>query len=99
MHEVTPHDSPELHPHQRRRRVSWRARGTIAALALAGGLAVLGWDWWSFREDLFERVRHIEQTHNIKIGYGSPGDWGPSFKREDATAPGVTMEPVELRNL
>src|SRR5688572_10422068 len=100
MQEVTPRGLPELHPHQRRRRVNWRVRGTIAAVFLIGGLAVLGWDWWSFRDHLLERVRQIEQAHDIKIGYGAPADfWVPPFKREDATAPGVTMEPVELRNV
>lgn len=100
MRAVTPGDSPELQLHRRRRRVNWRARMTTAATLLIAGLTMLGWQWWSDRESLREHVRRIEQAHGIKIGYGAPADfWTPPFKPEDATAPWVSMQQAELRNV
>lgn len=95
---MTSGDSLEPHPRQLGRRVDWRVRGVIAATFLIAGIVALTWPWHS--ESTLDRAHRIEQAHGIKIGYGAPADfWTPPFKPEDATAPGVTMQPAALENV
>jgi hypothetical protein len=85
---------------RRRGRVDWRVRSIIATTFLVAGLTVLGWQWWSDRDRVRAHVHRIEQAHGIKIGYGAPADfWTPPFKPENATAPWISMQQAELRNV
>lgn len=104
-------DSSELPPvRSPGRRVDWRVRGLIAAVFLIAGVVMLAWQWHSDRErdrvhqnvlqSVQDHAHRIEQAHGIRIGYGSPADfWTPPFKPEDATAPGVEMQPAAPENV
>jgi len=97
-------DSSELPLRRPGRRVDWRVRATIAAIFLIAGVAVLVWqqrnDREVVRQHVLELAHRVEQTHGIRIGYGSPADfWTPPFKAEDATAPGLERRPAELANV
>jgi hypothetical protein len=73
---------------------------TIAAAFLIAGVAVLAWEWRSDRESVRDHAHRIEQVHGIKVGYGAPVDfWTPPFKPEDATAPGVSMQPAAVKDV
>jgi hypothetical protein len=81
-------------------RVNWRSRGAIAAAFLIAGIAVLAWGWRIDRESVSDHAHRIEQAHGIKVGYGAPADfWTPPYKPEDATAPGVSMQPAAIENV